>query len=382
LKTLATTELTNSDRSPVGMQILNLIQCANLGGMEQASLRLMRGLQTRGHSCELLSLNSIGALGPLLNDAGIHHEGLQYAGKGGWRIMLQLRQKLREKNAVALLMTGHHLFAMLVLGDFCRGRRVLAIHFHHAGVKPDWQWRLIYRLACARFQAITFPSDFIRREAECIHPPVASIAHTIRNPLALPSLPSAEQRQTARRKLGLPAEVPIIGNAGWLIPRKRFDVFLRTAAIIAAQCPDMHFVIAGDGAERDRLKTLASNLKLSHLITWTGWVQNMEGFYSSLDMLVFNSDWDALPTTPLEAMSYGVPVVASVLNGGLKEILNSNQCGVLLNRHDTETLAAEVVRLLRNPTLAKEVGLAGRERIRITSHPDHIAAEYEKLLLT
>jgi glycosyltransferase involved in cell wall biosynthesis len=361
------------------MKILNLIQCANLGGMEQASLRLMRGLQARGHELQLLSLNPIGKLGPLMQAADIPHEGLPYAGRGGWRTMPLLRRKIRECQADALIMTGHHLLAMAALGDFAKGRRILAIHHHHAGVKPDWQWRLIYRLACSRFQAITFPSDFIRREAGCIYPPAAALSHTFRNPLYMPAPPTPEQKQAARRSLGLPPDVPVIGNAGWLIPRKRFDVFLRTAAIIAARCPGAHFVIAGDGAERSRLEALAASLNLTGRLTWTGWVQDMEIFYRSLDVLLFNSDWDALPTTPQEAMSHGIPVVASVVNGGLKEILSAPELGFLLDRHEPETLAAAVAHLLQDPVAASQISVAGRERIRLLTDPEAIAIAHEKL---
>lgn len=362
------------------MNILNLIQCANLGGMEQASLRLMRGLQARGHDVRLLSLNPIGRLGPLLSAARIPHDGLPYAGWGGWRILRRLRRELKRNSAEALLMTGHHLAAMSALGDIAKGRRVLAIHFHHTGVKPNWQWRLIYHLACARFQAITFPSDFIRREAERIYPPVAAWAWTIRNPLFVPPLPTPEQKQAARRSLGLPPGVPIVGNAGWLIPRKRFDVFLRTAAVIAVRCPETHFVIAGDGPERSRLETMAGNLNLSDRLTWTGWVPNMDDFFCSLDVLLFHSDWDAMGNTPLEAMSYGIPVVASVINGGLKEVLSAPEYGFLLDRHETDTLAKIAADLAEDSRSAKTLGMAGRERIRRMSNPEAVATEYEALL--
>lgn len=361
------------------MKILNLIQCTNLGGMEQASLRLMHGLQGRGHELQLLSLNSIGGLKPLLQASGIPHEGLPYAGRGGWRILPALRRKLRERRTEALIMTGHHLLAMLALGNFARHRRILSIHYHHAGVKPEWQWRLIYRLAYSRFQAITFPSDFIRDEAVDIFPPLASLAHTIRCPLYMPNLPTADQRIEARRTLGLSTTGPLIGNAGWLIPRKRFDVFLRTAAVIATRCPSAHFVIAGDGVERSRLESLAESLNLTSRLTWAGWVQNMETFYRSLDVLLFNSDWDAMGLTPLEAISHGVPAVASVVKGGLKEVLSTPEWGFLLDRHDPDTLAKAVVHLLENPDAAKQIGLTGRERIRAVSDPETIAVEHEKL---
>jgi glycosyltransferase involved in cell wall biosynthesis len=349
--------------------------------MEQASLRLMSALKVRGHDISLLSLNPIGKMRPLLEAVGIPCQGLAYGGPYGCKAIPGLRRYLANSDADAVLMTGHHLLAMMALGRFCRGRRILAIHFHHEGVKNSWVWRLIYMVACTKFQAVTFPADFIRKEAEGIYPPVASRAHTVRYPIALPTLRTPESKRAARCSLGLPLYTPIVGNAGWLIPRKRFDVFLRTAAIIAKSCPDVHFLIAGDGEERPRLESLAARLGLASRIKWTSWVEDMRTFYESIDVLLFNSDWDALPMTPQESMSYGIPVVASVIHGGLKEVLANDEWGKLLDRHDEEALAAAVSRLISNPSEANAVGSAGRERIGSISAPENIAAYHEKLLL-
>lgn len=349
--------------------------------MEQASLRLMRGLKERGDSLQLLSLNPIGQLGPLLEAAGIPHEGLPYLGKGGWRSYGLLKAKFKDVQADAMIMTGHHLLAPLALGDFCRGHRVLAIHFHHEGVKPSWEWRLIYRIACQRFDAITFPCDFIRKEAEKIYPPVARLAHTVRNPLTLPPLPIAQEKIEARKRFNLPLDRPIIGNAGWLIPRKRFDVFVRTAREILNQKPDALFVIAGSGSEEENLKKLIGQLGIAANVRWLGWQQEMSAFYRSLDVLLFNSDWDALPTTPQEAMSYGLPVVCSVLNGGLVEILDSHEFGFLIPEHNPAALANEVVRLLAHPDEAAAIGLAGRKHIQAVCDPKPIVEWHEQALV-
>ena len=345
------------------MKILNLIQCTNLGGMEQASLRLMRGLMEQGNDLQLLSLNPVGRLGPLLQEAGIPHEGLPYLGKGGWRSYGLLKEKLKSLHADAMIMTGHHLLASLALGDFCRDRRILAIHYHHTGVKSRWQWRLIYRLASKRFNAITFPCDFIRKEAEAIYPPVARLAHTVRNPLDIPPLPAASEKIDSRKILNLPLDRPIVGNAGWLIPRKRFDVFLQTARKILDKNPNVLFAIAGSGSEEENLKKLAHELQITPHVRWLGWQQEMSHFYKSVDVLLFNSDWDALGLTPLEAMSYGVPAVCSVLNGGLGEILSSNEFGFLLPAHDAPALADRILYLLSHQNEAEVIGLAGRKNI-------------------
>ena len=363
------------------MKILNIMQCTNLGGMEQASLRLMVSLQERGHSCEVISLNPIGKLGPLLNENCISAMGLTQLGKGGWRSFLALRRALQAAKADTLIMTGHHLLTMLALGDLCRGKRLLAIHFHHAGVKPAWQWRLIYRIACKRFQAITFPSDFVQNEAETLYPPIKSISHLARNPLATPPIPSAEDRVRARALLGLPLATPIIGNAGWLIPRKRFDVFLHVAEKVLQELPEALFLVAGDGEERSRLEALAGQLKINDRVKWLGWQQDLTPFYLSLDVLLFNSDWDAMGLSPLEAMGYGVPLVASVQHGGLKEIITWSEYGYLIPNHDIDDLAAKIVFYLQNPREMRGVGLAGRDRVAQVSSPSEHAALVEALLL-
>jgi len=347
--------------------------------MEQASLRLMVALKKRGHELELLSLHPLGGLSPLLNQAGVPATGLPYAGRGGWRIFRQLRQRLQHLDADALLMTGHHFLALMALGKK-PVRRVLAIHFHHSGVKPDWQWRLFYRLAVSKFTAITFPSDFVRGEAESLYPPLKERTCTVRYPLALPRTPDEPTRAKARRELKLPSDCFIIGNAGWLIPRKRWDVFLETAALVIKQHPRVHFVVAGDGPLQAELARLASALGLTDHVSWLGWQTDLTMFYQAVDLLLFNSDWDALAVTPQEALSHGVPVVASSLHGGLAEIVQHDRDGFLLAEHDTEALAAEILRLIRDPAARQARALAGRQRIREMCDPDAIARCYEELL--
>ena len=354
------------------MKILHIIQCTNLGGMERVALSITKGLQDRGHPCRWVSLNPLGGLKPLLEQSNIPSLGLPYRGPWGALSFPAMRRAFRSEPRDAVIMTGPNLTAMLALGRRQGEPRMLAVHFHHTGVKPRWQWRAIYALALSRFQVITFPSDFIRREAEEIYPPVAAISKTVRNPVEVPPLPSRAERFAARERLGIPRDVAVIGNAGWLIPRKRFNVYLRVAAQVAAGIPEAIFLIAGDGPERQPLERLAQELGIEHRVRWMGWQTDLTDFYRALDVLLFNSDWDAFPTTPLEAMSYAVPVVASLLHGGLGEIISSPAHGFLLGRHDVTVLAEQVKRLLAAP---EPVATGGRQRIREMLSPERCISQ-------
>jgi glycosyltransferase involved in cell wall biosynthesis len=194
-------------------------------------------------------------------------------------------------------------------------------------------------------------------------------------------VPTAEDRAKARASLGLAPDSLVIGNAGWLIPRKRFDVFMRVAQAVLARIPNAVFVIAGGGPERESLESLARELGISASLRWLGWRQEMSSFYKSLDVLLFNSDWDALCLTPQEAMSFGVPVVCSILNGGLGEIIDSDRYGYLRGTHDVKGLTDLVVQLLQRPDLAADIGHAARKHIEEICRAEPIVEWHERALL-
>jgi glycosyltransferase involved in cell wall biosynthesis len=260
-------------------------------------------------------------------------------------------------------MSGHNYLATLGLGDLAVNRRVLSIHYHHEGVCPNWQWRMMYKAACTRFQSITFASDFIREEAERIYPPVAELAVTLRDPYQVSPIPTAMDRRLARAQLGIPDHAFVIGNAGWLIQRKRFDVLLRVTSELVKSDSSAICIIAGDGPLREELETLSRTLGIANQVKWIGWQNDLRNFYLSVDVLVFNSDWDALPRTPVEALALGTPVVASTERGGLAELIRDDRFGFLNNQHDVAWIKSKLLVLRGDPALKESITSAARTHI-------------------
>ena len=234
----------------VALKVLIVIQCTNLGGMEQCAYLLALELISIGFEVEFLSLNSLGALAPLLQKAGIPASSVGYRGFAGWRSFLATRRILRSMHADAMIMVGHNLMAMLAAGTKWRDRQILCMHFHHEGVKQSRTWRLIYNVAAHRFRAIVFPSRFIFDEACRIAPFIRPKGSIVANPIPPAKARTQSDIEAARRRLGFKASDKIVGNAGWLIARKRWDVFLDVGAEIARQVPNVQFLIAGDGPDR------------------------------------------------------------------------------------------------------------------------------------
>lgn len=347
------------------MRILHLMQCANLGGMEQSTLHRMRSLKARGHELQFISLNPLGQLGPLLTESDIPATGLEYKGRYGWRSFHRLRSLLRARGYDAVLMSGHNIMASLALSGVVCSKKLLFVHYHHfEGDRRDTvRWRIVYSVADRVFDHMFFCSEYIRQEALSLKPSLADKSTALANPFPLPPEPSAQTRVAARARLGLSPAAHVIGNAGWLVERKRFDVFLRVARHVCEVHPEAQIVIAGDGPLRASLEALALDLGLHRNIRFLGWLPNLEDFYLSLDVMLFNSDFDALGRTPVEAASYCVPIVASVLRGGLREAFPSEDDAMVLDQHDIPALARAILELLASPEARRMRGIRARQSV-------------------
>jgi glycosyltransferase involved in cell wall biosynthesis len=95
--------------------------------------------------------------------------------------------------------------------------------------------------------------------------------------------------------------------------------------------------------------------------------------------LLFHSDWDALGMTPIEAIIHGVPVVSSVLHGGLSEVLRPGVDAVVLEQHDVPQLAQAVLQLLANPSGTSAMVNEARDHILELCDYEQLAAWHERV---
>jgi glycosyltransferase involved in cell wall biosynthesis len=362
------------------MKVINIIQCTNLGGMERASVRLMEAMQENGYDFSLISLHSLGALKGDLDRANISSVGLNYWGPAGIGVIRQIASQLVKRSDAQIIMTGPHLAAMLGMKLAGRRGKFLAVHYHHEGVKSPAAWRFLYRMALDRFDWVTFPSDFVHDEACSLFPALAARSLTIRYPNDPPPAITHDERNTARHAWNLADDAFVVGNGGWLIHRKRFDIFIRVAARVAAVEPKARFLIAGGGEDEAKLRALAEELGIEDRIIWLGWLENMQPFYHALDALLFNTEWDALPVTPQEAVASGIPLVASVANGGLREIFDTTLAERILKTHDIEALADQLIEIANKPQLAHERAQSSRDHFLKLSNPQKIAEAHIRIM--
>lgn len=366
--------VTNPTVSPptsrASLKVLKILQCTNFGGMEQVAYRLLEGLSTN-KKCDFRiatprpfgpGKKSVTAIDPEAWD-------FVYRGRFGWRSFPTFKKhvaKLAEE-ADSAWVTGTCVSSLAAIRKL-QGRKVLSHHFHHFEKRLSRaEWYGFYNLLCRNLDTITYPTDFTRNEAISIAPWIREKSHVVRYGYT-PRYANEEERlrlqRLAREELNLPREAFIVGNAGWLIQRKRFDVFLHTAQRIAESNPAAYFVICGGGPMEAQLKTLAASLGLTDRVHFTGWISDLTPYYQAWDVCLFNSDFDTLPCASMEPATHGCLVVGSLLYGGLSEFYRTGENGVLLNEHDPQRLASHIEALIKSPSMSLEFRQAAIEKLK------------------
>lgn len=125
--------------------------------------------------------------------------------------------------------------------------------------------------------------------------------------------PDAEGRRDLRAEWGIGLDERLVGLVGRLDPMKDHPNFLRAAAQVAAERPDVRFVCVGDGppAWRERIHALATELALDRRLVWAGERKDIARVYNALDLAVSASMSEGLPNTIIEAIATGVPCVVT-----------------------------------------------------------------------
>jgi glycosyltransferase involved in cell wall biosynthesis len=162
---------------------------------------------------------------------------------------------------------------------------------------------------------------------------------------------------------------------GRLSPEKGFDLMLSAAARLKSQGRIGHLTIAGDGALRAELTALAASLGIADLVTFAGFVDDMESLYASHDVLVLSSRTEGLPMTLLEAIAQRLPVVATRV-GGMPDVLDDGAGGVLVPSENADALADGIASVVDNPEAACARAEIAWQRARARYGVEAMARQY------
>lgn len=173
-------------------------------------------------------------------------------------------------------------------------------------------------------------------------------------------------RDTVRAELGLPPGVPVIGMVGRLVAEKGVREFLAAAETLAADFPQVHFLLVGERLESDHADPVDDALAhaktgLGARLVLPGMRKDIPDLMGAMDIFCLPSYREGMPRTIIEAMMSGLPVVATDIRGSREEVV-ANETGLLVPTRDAAALARAFARMLEAPEETRAMGEAGRRR--------------------
>ncbi len=184
-----------------------------------------------------------------------------------------------------------------------------------------------------------------------------------------------------RGSLGLPADVPLVGTVGRLVPIKGLRYFVEAAAAIAGRIPGAQFVIVGDGPERAALLKQVERAGLIGQVHFLGWRKDVERIYSDLDVVMLTSLNEGTPVSLIEAMAAGRAVIATRV-GGVPDVVQDGVTGVLVPPRDPQALAAATLRLLGDTDARTRLGEDARRAVVARYPAERLAQDMDDFYRT
>ena len=169
----------------------------------------------------------------------------------------------------------------------------------------------------------------------------------------------------------------IIGTVGTLIPLKGIQYLIQAMPQILKSFPETKLEIIGEGPFKKVLQLQAKKRKVAKAVEFVGFEADVEKRLAKLDLYVQPSISESFGLAIVQAMSVGLPVVATH-TGGIPEVVTENKSGLLVKAGDVKALAEAIKKLLADPTRAKQMGAYGRREATVRFNLKDMMKELEK----
>ena len=192
-----------------------------------------------------------------------------------------------------------------------------------------------------------------------------------------------EKNDQFRKELNLDSSHLLLGSVGRLSNQKDPITMIEAFCIVIKRFPNAHLTLVGDGELRDEILIKIDQLQLNGRVHLTGNKNDPWKIYHSLDLFIMSSIYEGLGRSITEALSCGVPVVCTSVEG-VPEIVRENKTGILVPPKDPGALATGIIKSLNDMDNARKMAEEGRkfvnENFDVKKMVDDIDALYDTLL--
>ncbi|MBM7855889.1 glycosyltransferase involved in cell wall biosynthesis [Desulfohalotomaculum tongense] len=284
-----------------------------------------------------------------------------------WQAVWQLARYLKEQKVTILHSHGSKAALVGRMAALIANTPVVLFTVHNSIFYEEWpQWKkklmaAAENILAKRTDKIITVSNQLRDQIIRLEKIPEEKIVTIYNGIDVSKIKCRVNKFKLFKTLGLPPLGRLVGVAARLAPQKGVEYFLKAASLLKEY--QANFVVIGEGPLRRELMAEAKNLGLKNRVFFVGYRNDIERVLPGIDIFVLPSVTEGLPLTILEAMAAGRPVVASRV-GGIPEVIENRQTGLLVEPKNPAELAKAIAGLLEDRQWAEEMGAAGRKLVK------------------
>ena len=365
-----------------------------IGGPEVMLARLAAGLHARGAVVTVLTACWQLGWPTTFEDRGVHVVRLPPPVGRRWatlayvaRLVRWLRDHHREFDLVYVSELKYEAYAALFASR--RAGFPVVLRAEHAGLAGDCHWQLTARCGrrikrrCQRAAAIVAPTAAVERELVAAGYPRQRL-HTIPGgvPIAAPEPGDRTEARTALAQtdphLALAGSGPLVVYVGrlWAEAKGLDDLIVAWRKVVNA-CPQARLWMVGEGPDADHLRARVAKLNLAANVAFAGAFDDVDDFLQAADLFVMPARESRASLALMEAMAWGLPIVATA-TGETQALIDHGRQGWLVPPANPAALAKGILHVGQNSQLAAALGGAARLR---ASHDFNLERVVEQHLL-
>lgn len=186
-------------------------------------------------------------------------------------------------------------------------------------------------------------------------------------------------KKEMRHRLGLNDSNIVLGNIATISPRKGHDILIKAFKLIRDDLPNVKLVIAGreDAQTKDGLLKLIKEFNLSKDIVFLGKQENLANIFNIMDIFILSSFIEGIPLAVIEAMYMNIPVIATDV-GGVREIIEDGETGIIVPSNDPQSIAKAAIHLLSTPNKIANIVTNAKVSALNRFVPQRYVSELEK----
>jgi glycosyltransferase involved in cell wall biosynthesis len=341
------------------MKLLHLLMCAERGGCETDCLMICQELTEAKQT--VLVVGTEGPMSRVFAATGAEVVHLNLSGGNWFRFIRPVRAQLEKEKPDGIII-WHGMVALPQILFALRGLGITALVHggnpaHGMPRRVDLKFQLLRLLLPAAPVTYVCCSQFVSDSFE--H---SRYLRAFPRTVVLNGVQPLDESAVHVPRIIAPRELLTIGMVARLDTIKDHATLLRAFALIRQKRPAARLELAGDGALRGSLETMARHLGLGESVRFLGMVSDVYGAMKNWDIFAYaTTPKEGMGNALAEAMMLGLPCVASDL-APVREVAGSPPAIVLVPAGDPERLAAALAELADIPELRVRYGRSGRKR--------------------